>query len=297
MNSPVLTNYAIKEVGNLLSKISLRDQNTLINAENAQVLKESDEWSKLKSSKSDLSVEEKSFECYLKIRKIVDNLPLDSDAPHCYNHLIIEAVKSDHCLLVSILANRGANIHQVNSHNNRGLLHHCRSGRMVELLLSYGADIHQKSTDGHTALHSVSSISAASALIENGLSIETKNNAGGTVLHCSMDLNLVSFFLKHGARPNSTNNYGHSPMHLIATQGHWEIIYILLMAGCDVSIVGRDGMSAVSLARAVKTFVMAKPQEESHVNSSKDLRRMEQTIELLARYRCIMYSRAWQSSK
>eukprot|EP01042_Synura_sphagnicola_P004731 gene4731-6014_t len=43
-------------------------------------------------------------------------------------------------------------------------------------------------------------------------------------------------------------------------------------------------MSAVSLARAVKTFVMAKPQEESHVNSSKDLRRMEQTIELLARW-------------
>ena len=50
--------------------------------------------------------------------------------------------------------------------------------QLVELLISFGADVNMKDSDGETALHKADTIEAAKILIENGAEVNIKNKNG-----------------------------------------------------------------------------------------------------------------------
>ena len=267
-------------VNRALSDVSNEEQTLLVNFEkyisriDAKLVDDYKNASYLKFPK-------KLVNCHSSLEAIA--LKLCTASSDDLNNALKQAVLLDLLIFVALLIRLGANVRSIHSSRKRGLLHYCLSGDMVNLLIWYGADVYQKSNSGDSALHSVRCTSVAEALLENGLSVHLKNNAGSTVLYGNMDLSLVRYFLKKGANPNCTNIYGHSPMHLIATQGNWEVIYVLLMAGCDPTIVGRDGRTAVALASDVKTLVLLKNPNDTVGFSSLEIRRMDQTIELLSR--------------
>jgi len=224
--------------------------------------------------------EEDIYEHYIALENLCEK-----SAGDC--QVLIELVKLDVKLFVTMLLRRFSIVNIVNS-DNRGLLHYCISADMVKLLLFFGVDINNRSSAGHTPLHYVHNVDVARALIENGLTVHSKSNGGGSVLHCTNNVNLIHFFLKLGVDPSSVNSYGHTPLHLLSSQGLWEPIYILLLGGCDIRIVGRDGMNPLALANAVRKSLTIQTQNQSEAIIRNDyktfeLARMDITIELLDR--------------
>ena len=47
------------------------------------------------------------------------------------------------------------------------------------------------------------------------------------------------------------SSYGHSALHLAASNGLWEVVWLLLVAGCDDSLRGHDGRTALETAESV----------------------------------------------
>lgn len=197
-----------------------------------------------------------------------------------------DAVLNDRCNIVLIMLRLGANVHCLDA-EERTLLHFCTSARMVDALLLYGDDnfLHQKSHAGHSALHNISHVDAARRLLEKGLSANITNNGGCTPLHYVTNPSLIVTLLDFGANPNHVNYYGHTPLHMAASRGIWEVVYYLLLGGCQVSLCGRDGMSAVTLARMVQSTVLgdidSKKRSEDGA-AMREFRRLEKSIELLA---------------
>lgn len=166
--------------------------------------------------------------------------------------------------------------------NQQSLIHLCTTAAMIQLLLGYGANLHHLASSGRTALHNCSTPEAADALILAGISPNVLNRSRGTPLHSGfLTTGVTRVLLKHGADPNILNYYEHTPLHLVASRGTWEVVYYLLCGGCDCSVVGRDGMSALSLARMVRSDVL---RGENISVPNQEFVRLDKTIELLLRW-------------
>jgi ankyrin repeat protein len=170
-----------------------------------------------------------------------------AQGPNVTQTALQHAIISNNILKVSLLVRLGANIHAQDS-KGRGFIHICTSAKMVTLLVECGIDIAQRSFSGDIALHNVGHVDAARELINRGLSVNSRNNSQSTPLHYSLDPNMTMLFLSHGGNPNLLNYYKHTPLHLVASRGIWEVAYRLLCGGCDASIKGADGLTAVSLS-------------------------------------------------
>jgi hypothetical protein len=169
------------------------------------------------------------------------------EGAHNIYQQMVHAVMSNNLLKVSILLRYGADIHTLDT-RGRGYVYLATSSKMIRLLVRYGIDINQLSPSGETALHHVAHADAARELLRSGLNVMARNNSQSTPLHYSMDPQITTLLLSHGADPNALNYYGHTPLHLVASRGIWEIACILLDAGCDLKITGRDNKTAVSLS-------------------------------------------------
>jgi len=158
------------------------------------------------------------------------------------NEALFNAVSRENLAFVAVLLRLGANVRSLEYDTNRGLLHVCRSAEMVDLLVFFGADIHHKTISGQSALHHAVNRKVAERLVQRGIRVTVRCNAGGTVLHSAKTLSTVQFFLDQGVEVNATNLCGYTAMHLLVTYGNWEIVYLLLRAGADPFICGRDGL-------------------------------------------------------
>lgn len=109
--------------------------------------------------------------------------------------------------------------------NKQSLLHWSTTAEMVNLLLSYGANIHHLAVSGRTALHSCSTVQATEALLLAGLSPHVLNQNHGSPLHNGfISSGVTRMLLKHGADPNTVNYYGHTPLHVVASRGSWWVV-------------------------------------------------------------------------
>eukprot|EP00602_Paraphysomonas_sp_CaronLab_P010950 CAMPEP_0185018548 /NCGR_PEP_ID=MMETSP1103-20130426/1233_1 /TAXON_ID=36769 /ORGANISM="Paraphysomonas bandaiensis, Strain Caron Lab Isolate" /LENGTH=266 /DNA_ID=CAMNT_0027548391 /DNA_START=119 /DNA_END=916 /DNA_ORIENTATION=+ len=195
-------------------------------------------------------------------------------------HIAIRhAVINNNLLKVAILLRVSGNIDTVDS-KGRGLIHLCSTADMVKLLIAYGVNLYQRAMSGNTALHSVGHVDAAKELIAQGLSVQSQNNSQSTPLHYSLDPRVTRIFLDAGADPNQVNYYGHTPLHLVASRGIWEVVYLLLVYGCNVDTVGSDGRTAVALAKEVETCVLRQGSHSSSV-PAREFIRLSKSIELM----------------
>lgn len=152
---------------------------------------------------------------------------------------------------------------------------------VIRLLLTFGANVNVKDSDGKTFLHYVnftsprnicstnSKIAISNMLLSAGADVNAVNTHGETPFHLAIINSspaVISNFLAAGADVNAVNNYGEAPLYLAVRfiAGSYsgnQIISQILAAGADPNIATLDeigirllllqGVNADDLARNI----------------------------------------------
>ena len=149
-------------------------------------------------------------------------------------------------------------------YSEREILRQIRQGdlkdipRLLEVLLSAGADPNIKNKEGNTALHEATlggDEEVALLLIQSGADVNAINNEGLTPLWSASAMGLpkvVSTLLEHGANPN-VRAEGMTPLHMATgvtflrrkPSGEWERFSEMLTR------TGRDGTDFLKVTKAL----------------------------------------------
>ena len=125
---------------------------------------------------------------------------------------------------------------------------------ILALLLSNGADISKRGSDGRTVMHSVignSNPAVAALLLEFGADIDSKDLAGRTALFEATSPEMVDFLLANGADVHAKDNRGltpllsqffhHSNTSFSPSKYVFEVVPTLVAGGADVDSRTEDG--------------------------------------------------------
>ena len=121
---------------------------------------------------------------------------------------------------------------------------------LTRLLLTHGADVHQRDYNGNTALHRATNEEVAALLLQNGASVADMNRAGQTPLHTAKTIGIANLLLAHGADINRLDRDGQTPLvnaaggKPLSGDEHLDVARMLVARGADVNAVA--GTSALS---------------------------------------------------
>lgn len=113
----------------------------------------------------------------------------------------------------------------VSWYSSKASLFYVKSLEMLELLLSYGADVNLKDGSGNTPLHVAHNPEIAKFFLDQGLDIEARNDSGWTPLHHAVNYERIAvarFLCKQGADPNAKSNGGWSPWGRANGNSRWH---------------------------------------------------------------------------
>jgi ankyrin repeat protein len=128
-----------------------------------------------------------------------------------------------HEVIVQVLLNHGVNVNSVDSEDGWTALHTVAfqgDGKMMELLLSHGADPSATDYDGRTALHVASSVGHDAIVqlwLDKGLPINTKDNMGWKALDRALHRAAIEATVQHVSAAIRTTQGGLA--HLESIQG------------------------------------------------------------------------------
>jgi hypothetical protein len=129
------------------------------------------------------------------------------------------------------------------------LLHHVASkdgARILVDLLPCEDLVRHEQREGFTPLHHASS-QVAEFLLKRGADANVKTRSGLTPLFVADTAAAAHVLLKHGGNPSATNTYLHNPLHLATSHGLWDVVWLLIRAGGDVTQRGVDGTTPLDL--------------------------------------------------
>jgi hypothetical protein len=125
---------------------------------------------------------------------------------------------------------------------------------IVWFLAEKGADLKAPHKDhaggGHNALILSAvrhrSVEALQKLKDFGVDLDTRHWNGNSALHeaaRSGEKELVAWLIRSGANVSAINDSGEGPVAEAASMGHFDVLWLLLEAGCDV---GEPGSSMLN---------------------------------------------------
>jgi L-ascorbate metabolism protein UlaG (beta-lactamase superfamily) len=126
----------------------------------------------------------------------------------------------------------------------------------VRALLEAGADVHQKSQDGRTAIFAVASGQGSTEigrmLIDKGAAVDLADQNGTTPLGLAVQNSLAEvaeLLLKNGADINRPSGpFGWTVLHYAAVRGDKSMVELLLDKGADLGVTDSDGKTSLDLA-------------------------------------------------
>ncbi len=137
-------------------------------------------------------------------------------------------------------------------------------GKLVAVLLEYGADINTTNNAGKTALM----LAAESGykdivryLIEMKAEIDLQDKQGYTALFLAVhtgNSEIVTLLLNAGSDIQIKSNYGNTPLILAADAGHDEIVELLIDQGVAIDVINKSGDNALLAAMRRSDKNMAK---------------------------------------
>ncbi|KAL8615406.1 hypothetical protein ACOMHN_036226 [Nucella lapillus] len=123
---------------------------------------------------------------------------------------------------------------------------------IVKTLVSHGADVHAKSSNGSSAIRSASyrlQTGVVRVLLQAGADVHSPNADGVTCLMngCNSP-ELCQLLLRHGARPNDKDVSGNTALHYAAAVGQLESLRLLQQYGGNVLEKNGAGNSVLRCA-------------------------------------------------
>jgi ankyrin repeat protein/L-ascorbate metabolism protein UlaG (beta-lactamase superfamily) len=158
---------------------------------------------------------------------------------------------------IELLTDHGA---EVNTRNEAGFTPaiSAAAGRggldALELLHSRGADIHDRTFNGDSALmHAARAgkVDVAEYLLSAGASLSARNDSGwSAILNAveSGDSTMVAHLLERGADPDTDEGRGRRALWWAALRGHRAVVELLIERGADVGADPPDDAPAVARA-------------------------------------------------
>lgn len=139
---------------------------------------------------------------------------------------------------------------KVNARDKRGntALMHTQSGEVMRMLLEAGADASGGAQDT-MLLARASTPEIISLLITRGAKVDERDSQGQTALMRTMYNNLVATLLEHGADANARDNQGRTPLHHAVTRMAPERISLLAAHGANVNAADAAGVTPLALAK------------------------------------------------
>ena len=134
---------------------------------------------------------------------------------------------------------------------------------LVRSLLTQGAELNAKDSDGWTSLHCATyndASAAAKVLLENGAQVNAQDNNGATPLHCATynDASVTAkVLLENGAQVNAQDNNGATPLYYAAYNDASAIAQVLLANGAQVNAQDNNGWTPLSVAMEKNAFETA----------------------------------------
>jgi ankyrin repeat protein len=120
----------------------------------------------------------------------------------------------------------------------------CRE--LAEKLVSRGADVNLRDTEGRTPLHYAAQAgdeNVGELLIDHGAEVDAMDASGATPLHDAArgSKSIVELLLTHGAAVSIADKRGDTPLHIAVLRGHREIVELLLAHNPDLDIRNSRG--------------------------------------------------------
>jgi ankyrin repeat protein/beta-lactamase regulating signal transducer with metallopeptidase domain len=149
------------------------------------------------------------------------------------------------------LIEKGANI---NTPDDRGVTpldvaEQRGSTDMVELLQQHGAI---KGSPNLLGIINSGDIEQVKLLISQGADINVKNSNGLTPLYLASQegrKDVVELLIDNGADINAKNNNGITPLHRAAREGHKDVVELLISRGADINVKNTRGQTPLDLAQ------------------------------------------------
>lgn len=191
----------------------------------------------------------------------IDTLSIRGTTP------LISATRTGSLELVQLLLKAGASksINHINNYHNHALHYAVAAERIdiIELLLSYGADINLKNQKGYTPLELAVNnqlVATVDFLIKKGAKIDTIGNTidnlDNTLLIIAINdkdasLEMIERLLEAGAAKviNHQNKSSNSALHYAVKNKRIDIVELLLSHGIDLNLRNLDNETPLSLAQ------------------------------------------------
>ena len=166
--------------------------------------------------------------------------------------------------IVRYLIDKGAEVNALKLHRSTPLRITCIRGNpvLVEMLIKEGADVDLAERTGRTPLITATEKGHAEVvrlLLEAGCNKDAGDCIGRTaVCHAAHHRHheVLRYLIQYGADINTVDSRGVSPLHTPCRMGFYDIIQILLDAGCDPDIKcqmgGRNGATYTPIWEAVQ---------------------------------------------